>query len=114
MYSITKSNDTVYETDSVAGKVKDIMKLHDGSLHSLTFEHTIEEKLSQVKQLSIVPIRNIDDVCAALKDRDTLAKVLEQGLEEEHLPEKEFIVKLFMRIKDKIKKEDMTIRPHSS
>jgi hypothetical protein len=50
--------------------------------------------------LSIVPI---------LKDGETLSKILEQGLEEEYQSEKEFIIKLFMSIKDKIRKEDLTI-----
>ena len=45
----------------------------------------------------------------ALKDGDTLAKILEQGLEEQYLSWKESIVKLFMSVKDKIKKEDLTI-----
>jgi hypothetical protein len=71
----------------------------------------IEEKLPRVERLSIVPIRNVDDVYAALKDGDILAKVLEKGLEEQYLSKKEFIVKLFMSIKDKIKKEDLTVQP---
>jgi hypothetical protein len=62
-----------------------------------------------VERLSIVPIRNVDDVFAALKDGDTLTKVLEQGLEEQYLSRKEPIVKNFMSIKDKIKKEDLRI-----
>jgi hypothetical protein len=109
-YTITKSNDTVYDTDFVAGKVNEIITLYDGSSHSWGTD-PIEEKLPQVERLSIVRIRNVDDVYAALTDGDTLAKVLEQGLEEQALPWKESIVKFFMRIKDKIKKEDLRIVP---
>jgi hypothetical protein len=110
-YTITKSNDTVYETDFVAGKVNEIITLYNGSPHSWDTAYPIEEKLPRVERLSIVPIRNIDDVYAALKAGDTLTKVLEQGLEEQYLSEKEFIVKLLMSIKDKIKKEDLTVQP---
>lgn len=108
-YSITKSNETVYETDFVADKVREINTLYDGRPHSWSLEYPIEEKLPQVEKLSKVPIRNVDDVYNALKDGETLAKILEQGLEEEYLSEKEFIIKLFMSIKDKIRKEDLTV-----
>ena len=108
-YSMTKSNETVYETDFVAGKVKEINTLYDGRPHSWSLEYLVEEKLPQVEKLSIVPIRNVDDVYTALKDSETLAKVLEQGLEEEYLSAKEFIINLFMNIKDKIRKEDLTV-----
>jgi hypothetical protein len=110
-YSITKINDTVYDTDFVAGKVNEIETLYNGSPHSRDTAYPIEEKLPRVERLSVVPIRNIDDVYAALKDGDTLAKVLEQGLEEQALPWKESLVKFFMRMKDKIKKEDLRIVP---
>ena len=112
-YTITKSNDTVYDTDFVAGEVNEIITLYNGSSHSWDTKYPIEEKLPRVERLSIVPIRNVDDVYAALKDGDTLAKVLEQGLEEQYLSRKESIVKLFMSIKDKIKKEDLRIVPTS-
>ena len=108
-YAITKSNDTVYDTDFVEGKVNEIITLYNGSSHSWNTKYPIEEKLPRVERLSIVPIRNVDDVYAALKDGDTLAKILEQGLEEQYLSWKESIVKLFMSVKDKIKKEDLTI-----
>ena len=89
--------------------MKEITTLYGGRPHSWSLESLIEEKLLQVERLSVVPIRNVDDVLAALKDREILAKVLEQGLEEKYLSEKEFIIKLFMSIKDKIRKEDLTI-----
>jgi hypothetical protein len=106
-YAITKSNDTVYDTDFVEGKVNEIITLYNGSSHSWDIQYPIEEKLPRVKTLSKAPIRNVDDVCAALKDGDTLAKILEQGLEEQYLSKKELIVEKFMSIKDKIKEEDL-------
>jgi hypothetical protein len=109
-YTITENNDTVYDTDFVAGEVNEIITLHDGSSHSRGTD-PIEEKLPRVERLSIVPIRNVDDIYAALKDGDTLAKVLEQGLEEQYLSRKELIVKKFMNWRDKIKKEDLRIVP---
>lgn len=91
--------------------MNEIITLYDGSLHSWGTKYPIEEKLPRVERLSIVPIRNVDDVFAALKDGETLSKVLEQGLEEQYLSMKERIVKEFMSKKDKFKKEDLRIVP---
>jgi hypothetical protein len=108
-YSITQSNETIYETNFVGGKVKEINTLYDGRLHSWSSEYLLEEKLPQVARLSLVPIRNVDDVYHALINSEILIKVLEQGLEDEYRCERDFFVNLFMSIKDKIKKEDLTI-----
>jgi hypothetical protein len=61
-------------TDFVAGEVKEINTLYDDRPHSWSFEYPIEEKLPQVQGLSIVPIRNIEDVYYALKDSEILIK----------------------------------------
>ena len=91
-------------------KVKEINTLYDGSSHSWDSRIPDQKKnYPRVERLSIVPIRNVDDVYTVLKDDETLAKILEQGLEEEYLSGKDFIIKLFMSIKDKIRKEDLTI-----
>ena len=69
---------------------------------------SLEEKLAEVKRLSkVVTIRNADDIYHALTDRDTLDKVLDQGLDEEYQKHKDEIVNFFMSIKDSIRKEDL-------
>jgi hypothetical protein len=111
--TMTKSNETIYETDFEAGKVKEIYANYRGDPYSFSTEYPLEEKLSkEVKRLSKVSIRNVQDVYNALTDRETLGKVLEQGLDDEdyqrHTAE---IVNLFMSIneKDKIKIENLTL-----
>ena len=94
--------------------MNEIITLYNGSSHSWDTKYPIEEKLPRVERLSIVPIRNIDDIFAALKDGGTLAKVLEQGLKEQYLSKKEVIVKQFMSINEKIKKDDLRIVPSFS
>ena len=71
----------------------------------------LEEKLGkEVKRLSKVPIRNVQDVYNALIDRETLNKVLEQGLDdEEYQRHRDEIVNIFVDLKDKIKIEDLTL-----
>jgi hypothetical protein len=51
-----------------------------GYPYSLSTEYPLEEKLSKVHRLSKVSIRNVQDVYNALTDRETLNKVLEQGI----------------------------------
>ncbi len=81
-YSMSKSNETIYETDFEAGKVKEIYANYHGDPYSFSTEYPLEEKLSkEVKRLSKVPIRNVQDVYNALTDRETLIKFLQQGLE---------------------------------
>ncbi len=112
-YSMTKSNETIYEADFEAGKVKEIYANYCGNLCSFSTEYPLEEKLSkEVMRLSKFPIRNVQDVLNALTDRETLNKVLEQGLEdEEYQTHRAEIVNLFMGLKEKnkIKIEDLTV-----
>jgi hypothetical protein len=109
---MSKSNETIYEADFEAGKVKEIYANYHGDPYSFSTEYPLKEKLSkEVKRLSKVQIRNVQDVYNALTERETLNKVLEQGLEdEEYLRHRAEIVNLFMGLKekDKIKIEDLT------
>ena len=109
-YSMSKSNETIYEADFEAGKVEEIYANYRGDPYSFSTEYPLEEKLSQVHKISKVSIRNVMDVYNALTNRETLNKVLEQGLEdEEYQRHRDELVDLFMRLKDKIKIEDLTI-----
>ncbi len=112
-YSMSKSNETIYEADFKAGKVKEIYSNYHGDPYSFATQYPLEEKLSkEVKRLSKVPIRNVQDVYNALTDRETLNKVLEQGLnDEEYQRHRDELVNLFMGLKEKniIKIEDLTL-----
>jgi hypothetical protein len=111
-YSMSKSNETIYEADFEACKVKEIHANYHGDPYSFSTEYPLEEKLSkEVKRLSKVPIRNVRDVYNTLTDRDTFDKLLQQGLDEEYQRYRDEIVNLFMSLKekDKIKIEDLTI-----
>jgi hypothetical protein len=111
-YAMSKSNETIYEADFKAGKVKEIYANYRGDPYSFSTEYPLEEKLKEVKRLFKVPIRNVHDVYYALTDRETLNKVLEQGLDdEEYQRHRDELVNLFMGLKekDKIKIEDLTL-----
>jgi hypothetical protein len=109
-YSMSKSNETIYETDFEAGKVKEIYTNYHGDHYSFSTEYPLEQKLSKVYRLSQVPIRNVQDVYNALTDREILNKVLEQRLNsEEYRRHRDELVNLFMGLKDKVKIEDLTL-----
>ena len=109
-YSMSKSNEIIYETDFETGKVKEIYANYHGDPYSFSTEYPLKEKISKVYRLSKVPIRNVQDIYNALTDKETLDKVLEQGLEdEEYQRHREELVNLFMGLKDKIKIEDLTV-----
>jgi hypothetical protein len=67
--TMTKSNETIYEADFEAGKVKEIYANYYGDPYSFSTEYPLEDKLREVKRLSKVPIRNVQDVYNALIDR---------------------------------------------
>jgi hypothetical protein len=109
-YSMSKSNETIYEADFEAGKFKEIYANYHGNPYSFSTEHPLEEKLNEVKRLSKVPIRNVMDVYNALTNRETLDQLLDQGLDDkEYQRYRDELVNLFISIKDKIKIEDLTL-----
>jgi len=108
--TMTKSNETIYEADFEAGKVKEIYANYHGDPYSFSTQYPVEENLSkEVKILSQVPIRNVQDVYNALTDRNTFDKLLQQGLEKEYQAHRDELINLFMGLKDKIKIEDLTL-----
>ena len=108
-YSMSKSNETIYEADFEAGKVKEIYANYHGDSYSFSIDYSLEEKLREVKRVSQVPIRNVQDVYKALTDRETLNKVLEQGLEEDYQQYKDQLIDFFMSITEKIRIEDLRV-----
>jgi hypothetical protein len=108
----TESNDTVYETNFETNIVREIRTDYYDNPYSSSIDYPLEEKLSKVKRLSIVPIRNAQDIYTVLTDRETLDKILEQGLDEENLKHKDVVINFFMSIKDKVRIEDLFVTPN--
>lgn len=102
--SMTESNDTVYETNFATGRVREIRTNYYGNPYPSSIDYALEEKLAEVKRLSVVPIRNAQDIYHALTDRETLDNILEQGLDEENLKYKDHLLNFFMSIKGKVRR----------
>ena len=56
---------------------------------------------------SIFRIKSVEDLYHVLTDKETLEKVLQQGLKEEHRQYKDNIVEFFMNLKNRIKVDDL-------
>ena len=68
-HSISKSNENIYETDFETGKVKEIYTNYHDDPYSFSIGYPLEKKLSkEVKRLSKVPIRNVQDVYNTLTE----------------------------------------------
>jgi hypothetical protein len=63
---MSKSNETIYESDFETNKVQEIYANYRGDPYSFSTEYPLEEKLSKVERLSKVSIRNVQDVYNAL------------------------------------------------
>jgi hypothetical protein len=55
----------------------------------------------------VVPIRGVQDVYQALTDKETLDKILKQGLDEENQKNKDQLLSFFMSIKDDVRIDDL-------
>jgi hypothetical protein len=109
-YSMSKSNETIYEADFEADKVKEIHANYYGDPYSFSTEYPVQEKLGkEVKRLSKIPIRNVQDVYNALTNKYTFDKLLQQGLEKEYQQYKAQIVDFFMGVNDKVRIEDLIV-----
>jgi hypothetical protein len=103
--SMSRSNEIIYETNFETGR--EIRTDYYGKPFSWPLDHSLEEKLAEVKRLSSVPIRNVQDVYNALTDREMLDQLLQQGLDEKNQKYKDELVEFFMSIKHTVRIEDL-------
>jgi hypothetical protein len=78
--------------------------------HLSEIAFAIELALAKAKEEdSVFRIRTAKDMYNVLIDKETLEKVLQQGLKEEHMQHKDSIIEFFLKMKDKIRIEDLTV-----
>jgi hypothetical protein len=84
----------------------------DYLFHLSELAFAVELALARAQQEdSVFRIKSAEDVYHVLTDKETLEKVLNQGLKEEHKQYKDDIVKFLMNMNDRIKGEDLTFYP---
>ena len=80
----------------------------DYSFYLSEIAFAIELALTKATEQDLIfKIRSVEDVYHILTDKETLEKVLQQGLKEEHRQDKDNIVVFFMNMKDRIKVDDL-------
>jgi hypothetical protein len=109
--SMTESNNTVYEANFETNRVEQIRDSYSYGWAIPPLDYPLEEKLAEVKRLSVVPIRGAQDAYHALTDKGTLDKILKQGLDKENQKNKDQLLSFFMSIKDKVRIDDLFYVP---
>jgi hypothetical protein len=100
-----KKNPTYTMGDGIAKK-PDV----DYLFHLSKLAFAVELALARAQEEdSVFRIKSVEDVYHVLTERETLEKVLKQGLKEEHKQYKEGIVNFLMNMRDRIKVEDLTL-----
>jgi hypothetical protein len=79
------------------------------TLYLLEYRHSLALTDAQ-REDSVFRIENANDVYHPLTDTETLEKVLEQGLKDDHKRYKDEIAMYFINMKDRIKPEDVSFR----
>lgn len=111
-----KSNRIIYKIDFQLGKVREIDTFLCGDPYAQNLpggkpiEHRLKEISERIEKLSILPMRNLDDIFSILTNKEKLDTVLQIGLDKQYLDHKDELIQFFISIKGNVKKDDLTIR----
>jgi hypothetical protein len=109
-----KGNRIIYKIDFRSAKVQEIDTFLHGDPYAknlpgaLPIEYKLNERMGQIEKLSLIPMRNLDDIFTILTDREKMNIVFQIGLDKKCLEQKDELIEFFMSIKGKVKKEDLT------
>jgi hypothetical protein len=111
-----KGNRIIYKIDFQLGKVQEIDTFLCGDPYAQNLsggkpiEHRLKEISEEIERLSIIPMRNLDDIFEILTNKEKLDTVLQIALDKKHLQHKDELIKFFMSIKGNVKREDLVVR----
>jgi hypothetical protein len=113
-HEITKNNEIIYEVDFLNDEVHEIHTKYNGEPESWGWQNNVKEKLSKVKPISNIVIRDEQDIYGILTNREKLEYLFQEyEKENDHQLEKEQeeleIEHLKPELKTKMKEE---IRKH--
>ena len=77
-HETTKNNEIIYEADFENDRIQEIHTNYNGEPESWGWQKDVEEKLSKVKLISKIVIRNEQDIYNILTDREKLELLLEE------------------------------------
>jgi len=113
-----KGTRIIYNFNFESGIVQEIDTFVCGDLYAqknnnpgaFPIEHKLKEISDKIEKLTMLPIRNLDDIFEILTNKEKLDIALQIGLDEKYLKDKDELINLFMSIKDDVKKEDLVVR----
>jgi hypothetical protein len=111
-----KGNRIIYKIDFRSAKVQEIDTFLYGDPYAknlpgaLPIEYKLNERMGEIEKLSLIPMRNLDDIFTILTDKEKMNIVFQIGLDKKCLEHKDELIEFFISIKGNVKKEDLTIR----
>jgi hypothetical protein len=108
-----KSNRIIYKINFQLGKVREIdtFLCEDPYAQNLPggkpIEHRLKEISERIEKLSILPMRNLDDIFSILTNKEKLDTVLQIGLDRQDLEHRNEIIEFFMSIKGNVRRQDL-------
>lgn len=98
--SMTKSNETVFEMDLESNAMKEVQTLYDGKQHVVMIWSPSEKGTHRIREQSVLPIRNKEDIIEVLEDQEKIDLILNQGLSTgDYVAWKDKILNFFESIK---------------
>lgn len=111
-----KGTRIIYKIDFETNKVQEIDTFLCGEPYAENLpggkpiEHRLKEISERIEKLSILPMRNLDDIFELLTNKEKLDIVLEIGLDKKYLQYKDKLVEFFISIKSNARKQDLVVR----
>jgi len=109
-----KANRIIYKIDFLSGKVQEIDTFLHGDPYAknlpgaLPIEYKLNERMGEIENLSLIRMKDLDDVFTILTDKEKMNTVFQIGLDKKYLEHKDELIEFFMSIKGNVKREDLT------
>ena len=109
-----KGNRIIYKINFQSGKVQEIDTFLHGDPYAknlpgaLPIDYKLNERMGQIEKLSLIPMKDLDDVFAILTDKEKMDIVFQIGLDKKCLEYKDELIEFFISIKGNVKREDLT------
>jgi hypothetical protein len=109
-----KANRIIYKIDFQSAKVQEVDTFLYGDPYAknlpgaLPIEYKLNERMGLIEKLSLIPMKDLEDVFAILTDKEKMDIVFQIGLDKKNIEHKDELIQFFISIKGNVKREDLT------
>jgi hypothetical protein len=109
-----KANRIIYKIDFQSAKVQEVDTFLYGDPYAknlpgaLPIEYKLNERTGLIEKLSLIPMKDLEDVFAILTDKEKMDIVFQIGLDKKNIEHKDELIQFFISIKGNVKREDLT------